>query len=102
MRWAMARARATPPFAGSGTNRTRGSRSAATRAIRADLPGTAVLVLTMFDEDDLVASALAAGARGYLLKGAESAEIDRAVRAVAGGEHSPAAGADAIATLIGL
>lgn len=65
---------------------------AATRAIRADLPGTAVLVLTMFDEDDLVASALAAGARGYLLKGAESAEIDRAVRAVAGGEaiFSPA------------
>ncbi|MBW0133603.1 response regulator transcription factor [Pseudonocardia abyssalis] len=58
---------------------------AATRVIRAELPDTAVLVLTMFDEDVLVAAALAAGARGYLLKGAESAEIDRAVRAVAGG-----------------
>lgn len=58
---------------------------AATRVIRAELPDTAVLVLTMFDEDVQVAAALAAGARGYLLKGAESAEIDRAVRAVAGG-----------------
>lgn len=58
----------------------------ATRVIRAELPDTAVLVLTMFHEDALVAAALAAGARGYLLKGAGSDEIDRAVRAVAGGE----------------
>lgn len=57
----------------------------AARRIRRDLPGTAVLVLTMFDEDELVADALAAGARGYLLKGAEPEEIERAVRTVAGG-----------------
>lgn len=85
---------------------------AATRLIRAELPATAVLVLTMFDEDTLVTAALAAGARGYLLKGAESAEIDRAVRAVAGGEaiFSPKvadqvlhrAGAPPLAALAGL
>ena len=57
----------------------------AARRIGRDLPGTAVLVLTMFDEDDLVADALAAGARGYLLKGAEPEEIERALRTVAGG-----------------
>jgi DNA-binding NarL/FixJ family response regulator len=57
----------------------------AARRIVRDLPGTAVLVLTMFDEDELVADALSAGARGYLLKGAEPEEIERAVRAVAAG-----------------
>ncbi|MGB4778937.1 response regulator [Microbacterium sp.] len=57
----------------------------ATRRIVADYPDVAVLVLTMFDEDALVADALAAGARGYLLKGAEQHEIERAIRAVAAG-----------------
>jgi DNA-binding NarL/FixJ family response regulator len=59
---------------------------AATRLIRERAPQVAVLVLTMFDEDSLVQGALAAGARGYLLKGAESAEIDRAIRTVAAGD----------------
>lgn len=59
---------------------------AATREIRERAPGVAVLVLTMFDEDTLVQGALAAGARGYLLKGADSAEIDRAIRTVAAGD----------------
>jgi DNA-binding NarL/FixJ family response regulator len=45
-----------------------------------------VLVLTMFDEDAMVAAALRAGARGYLLKGADQDEIERAIRAVAGGD----------------
>ena len=58
----------------------------ATRQIRTAVPEVAVLVLTMFDEDALVSRALAAGARGYLLKGAEGAEIERALRAVAAGE----------------
>lgn len=58
----------------------------ATRRILHSHPGTAVLVLTMFDEDDLVADALRAGARGYLLKGAEQEEIERALRAVAAGD----------------
>ena len=52
----------------------------ATRRIVKGYPKTAVLVLTMFDEDALVADALRAGARGYLLKRAEQAEIERAIR----------------------
>ena len=62
----------------------------ATRRILLSHPGTAVLVLTMFDEDALVADALRAGARGYLLKGAEQEEIERALRAVAAGRRSSA------------
>ncbi|WP_174550731.1 response regulator transcription factor [Microtetraspora malaysiensis] len=57
----------------------------ATRRISKEYPGTAVLVLTMFQEDTLVADALNAGARGYLLKSAEQDEIERAIRAVAAG-----------------
>ena len=57
----------------------------ATRQIVREHPQTAVLVLTMFDEDQLISEALAAGARGYLLKGAEQQEIERAIRAVAAG-----------------
>ncbi len=57
----------------------------ATRRIRDENPKIAVLVLTMFD-DDTVFSAMRAGARGYLLKGAEGEETLRAVRAVANGE----------------
>ena len=59
---------------------------AATERITHDFPEVAVLVLTMFDEDALVADALRAGARGYLLKGAEQDEIERAIRAVARGD----------------
>ncbi len=44
---------------------------------------TAVLVLTMVDDDDTVLSALRAGARGYVLKGAGQEELLSAVRAVA-------------------
>ena len=47
----------------------------ATRRIRAAVPATAVLVLTMFDDDATVFTAMQAGARGYLLKGAEQDEI---------------------------
>jgi DNA-binding NarL/FixJ family response regulator len=58
----------------------------ATRRIRAAVPEVAVLVLTMYDDDDTVFAAVQAGARGYLLKGAEQEEIDRAIRAVVSGE----------------
>ena len=58
----------------------------ATRRIVSSLPGTAVLVLTMSDDDDTILSAMRAGARGYLLKGADQDEIDRAIRAVVAGE----------------
>lgn len=58
----------------------------ATRRIVRSAPDTAVLVLSMADEDDIVFSAMQAGARGYLLKGAEQEEIDRALKAVVAGE----------------
>jgi DNA-binding NarL/FixJ family response regulator len=57
----------------------------ATRVIREAHPQVAVLVVTMFD-DDSVFAAMRAGARGYLLKGADAEEMVRAVRAVAHGE----------------
>ena len=59
---------------------------AATRRIVDSSPHIAVLVLTMADDDAAVFDALRAGARGYLLKGADRAELTRAIRAVASGE----------------
>ena len=58
----------------------------ATRLITSASPHVAVLVLTMFDGDESVFAAVEAGARGYVLKGAGSAQILRAVHAVGGGE----------------
>lgn len=58
----------------------------ATRRIRAALPDTKVLVLTMYDDDATVFTAMQAGASGYLLKDAEQGDIVRALRAVAAGE----------------
>ena len=49
-------------------------------------PGLGVLVLTMHEDDASLFGALRAGARGYLLKGADRDEIVRAVLAVAGGD----------------
>jgi len=58
----------------------------ATRQIVAARPGTAVLVLTMFEDDDMVFSAVSAGAFGYLLKGADGADIVTAIRAAGSGQ----------------
>jgi len=58
---------------------------AATTQILQVNPRVAVLVLTMFDDDDSVFAAMRAGARGYLLKGTNQADILRAVHAVATG-----------------
>lgn len=58
----------------------------AARRILAARPSTGVLVLTMHDDDDSVFAAMLAGARGYLVKGADQDEILRAITAVAGGE----------------
>ncbi|GAA3616210.1 response regulator transcription factor [Microlunatus ginsengisoli] len=58
----------------------------ATQLIVDTSPHIAVLVLTMLEDDDSVFSAMRAGARGYLLKGASRAEIVRAVAAVGDGE----------------
>jgi DNA-binding NarL/FixJ family response regulator len=57
----------------------------ATRRIVATSPHIAVLVLTMHDDDESVFTAVQAGARGYLLKGADQAQIERAVHTVAEG-----------------
>ena len=58
----------------------------ATRRIVRACPGSAVLVLSMAEDDDVVFSAMQAGARGYLLKGAAQEEIERALKAVVAGE----------------
>lgn len=58
----------------------------ATSAIAQAQPSVAVLVLTMFDDDDSVFAAIRAGARGYVLKDSEAEELTRAVRAAAAGE----------------
>jgi DNA-binding NarL/FixJ family response regulator len=58
----------------------------ATREIVTRRPSTAVLVLTMFEDDDTVFTAVRAGAAGYLLKGANGADIVTAVRAAAAGQ----------------
>ena len=57
----------------------------ATRAIRAEAPGTAVLVLTSFSDRRRITSALEAGAVGYLLKDASAEEVLRGIRAAAAG-----------------
>lgn len=59
---------------------------AATRRVTAESPHIGVVVLTMSEDDGTLFSAMRAGARGYLLKGANQAEIVRAITAVAGGE----------------
>jgi DNA-binding NarL/FixJ family response regulator len=58
----------------------------ATRRILETTPHIGVVVLTMFEDDDSVFSAMRAGARGYVLKGADPSEILKVVRAVARGE----------------
>ena len=63
----------------------------ATAQILRQHPQIAILVVTMFDDDTVIA-AMRAGARGYLIKGAEGDETVRAIRAVSHGEaiFSPA------------
>ncbi|GAA1387219.1 response regulator [Catellatospora chokoriensis] len=57
-----------------------------TRQLGRVVPAAAVLVLTMFDDDETVLSAMRAGARGYLLKGALQDEMVAAIRSVAAGQ----------------
>ncbi|MGK2947846.1 MAG: response regulator [Acidimicrobiales bacterium] len=75
----------------------------ATREIAARHPEVGVLVVTMLDDDDSVFASMRAGARGYLLKGADPSEVERAVRAVANGEIllGPSVAARAVAFLAG-
>lgn len=58
----------------------------ATRRILESNPDIGVVVVTMFGEDDSVFAAMRAGARGYVLKGADADEVVKVLRAVADGE----------------
>ena len=58
----------------------------ATREIKRENPHIGVVVLTMYDEEDYIFDLVKAGATGYLLKDADSAQIAKAIRAVAHGE----------------
>ncbi|MFJ3658915.1 response regulator [Streptomyces sp. NPDC090119] len=64
----------------------------ATRRIRTGYPGTQVVVLTTFADDESLFAALRAGARGYLTKDAGGEEIVRAVQNVLSGEAGLAPG----------
>jgi DNA-binding NarL/FixJ family response regulator len=59
----------------------------ATRKIIAKYPKTAILMLSMHSEETLVRQALAAGARGYVLKNALELDLAAAVKRVAAGEQ---------------
>jgi two-component system, NarL family, response regulator DevR len=56
------------------------------RLLQAEVPETAVVMLTTFAEDDLVRRCIRAGARGYLLKDVERLDLGRSIRAVVRGE----------------
>jgi DNA-binding NarL/FixJ family response regulator len=58
----------------------------ATRRIIAERPETRILMVTMFDDDATVLLAMRAGARGYVLKDAESGDLLRAIRGAAVGD----------------
>ena len=58
----------------------------AMRELRRRLPGTRVIVLTSFAEDERLLPAIQAGAAGYLLKNVAPAELARAIRAAHAGE----------------
>ncbi len=58
---------------------------AATVALRAEPDAPPVLVLTTFEDDEVLAAALRAGASGFLLKGVPAEDLQRAVRTVAAG-----------------
>jgi len=58
----------------------------ATRAIKAELPRTSILIVTLSEDPDYLLEALRVGAAGYVLKDASRREVVTAVRQVLGGE----------------
>lgn len=58
----------------------------ATRQITETYPGTRVIILTSYAEDELVLRAIQAGAAGYVLKQADNEDLLRAIHAVSRGE----------------
>ncbi len=57
----------------------------ATRRIKAEVPGTRVIILSSHDADDVLFASLSAGADGYCLKEISMAQLEMAVRSVADG-----------------
>ncbi|MCB0167013.1 MAG: response regulator transcription factor [Anaerolineae bacterium] len=58
----------------------------ATQQVLAIKPDTGIIMLTMLEDNDSLFAAMCAGARGYILKGADKAEVIKTIRAVAAGE----------------
>jgi DNA-binding NarL/FixJ family response regulator len=58
----------------------------ATRRILTGVPSTRVLIVTMFEDDSSVFTAMRAGARGYILKDAMQDDVIRAIRGIGRGE----------------
>lgn len=58
----------------------------ATRQIKAAHPATAVLVLTIHDDEEYIIGFLEAGAVGYLMKSAYGEELSRAIRSIMAGD----------------
>lgn len=58
----------------------------ATQQVLAIKPDTGIIMLTMLEDNDSLFAAMCAGARGYILKGADKAEVLKTIRAVANGE----------------
>ena len=58
----------------------------ATEQVLALKPDTGIIMLTMVENNDSLFAAMRAGARGYILKGADKAEVLKTIRAVANGE----------------
>lgn len=75
----------------------------AIRTLRDRWPTVGVLVLTLHAEDESLFAALRAGARGYLLKGADRAELVRGILSVAAGEavYGPEVASRIVASFVG-
>lgn len=71
------------------------------RIVSERFPETAVLILTTFSEESLVAQSIQAGARGFIVKDVERFDLKRSIRAVARGEAAidPKAAAIVLAQL---
>lgn len=74
-----------------------------TRALAEQVPQTRVIILTTYESDETIVAAIAAGAKGYLVKAAPADELLAGVRAVAAGEAalSPAVAARLVAHVHG-
>ena len=72
----------------------------ATARLKAELPGTRILILSMHDDDEYVATAIEGGARGYVLKDVSTKEIVTAIDVIhSGGMYFSSGIADRIASL---